>query len=54
MASYEAMPREGRAAIVKDLSFIAFTCGIWAEEVEFGQRLRRNLMNRGCFWETCH
>ncbi len=27
------------------------------EEVEFGQRLRRNLMNRGCLWlnwdETC-
>jgi len=54
MASHESMPLEGRAAIVKDLSLIAFTCGIWAapppqpEEVEFGQRLRRNLMNRGC------
>ena len=30
MASYESMPLEGRAAIVKDLSLIAFTCGIWA------------------------
>jgi hypothetical protein len=38
MASYESMPLEGRAAIVKDLSLslIAFTCGIW-------QRLQRNL-----------
>ena len=33
MASYESMPLEGRAAIVKDLSLslIAFTCGLWAK-----------------------